>query len=103
MLRWNQRSLRRWQECAAGWWRWAPLPLAAAYLAILLAKFTQIIANVFLNADFASGPVIGELFSQRGPHTTVVLGYVPWYATLFSNSRLNGFRRTERFGRAQAI
>lgn len=27
--------------------------------------------------------MIGELFSQRGPHATVVLGYVPWYATLF--------------------
>ncbi|HXC24144.1 MAG TPA: hypothetical protein VNU28_06135, partial [Solirubrobacteraceae bacterium] len=63
-------------------WPWAPLPIAAAYLLTLVVKFKEIVANVYLNADAASAPVIGELFGGTAAHRDVILGQMGWYSTL---------------------
>jgi hypothetical protein len=63
-------------------WPWAPLPIAAAYLLMLVVKFKEIIANVYLNADAASAPVIGELYGGVTAHRDVILGQMGWYSTL---------------------
>lgn len=63
-------------------WPWLPLPLGAAYLLLIVAKFNQIVAALYLNADYASAPVIGQLFGGAPAHRTVVLGQVGWFSTL---------------------
>jgi hypothetical protein len=67
---------------ASGWWQWAPLPIAAAYLLVLAVKFNEIVANVYLNADAASAPVIGELFGGSPAQRQVILGQMGWFSTL---------------------
>ncbi len=62
------------------WW-WAPLLFAAAYLVTLAVQFNQLLAVTYLNADTASAPVIGQLFSTAG-HPLVILGHLGWYSTL---------------------
>jgi hypothetical protein len=64
------------------WWQWIPLPLAAAYLLVVLVKFNELVANTYLNADLASAPVIGELFGGSPAHRQVILGNMGWYSTL---------------------
>jgi hypothetical protein len=63
------------------WW-WAPLLFAAAYLVTLALQFNQLLADTYLNADAASGPVIGQLFGARTGHPLVILGHLGWYSTL---------------------
>jgi hypothetical protein len=63
-------------------WPWAPLPIAAAYVLVVVVKLKEIIANVYLNADAASAPVIGELFGGIPAHRDVILGQMGWYSTL---------------------
>ncbi len=63
-------------------WRWAAVPLGVVYLALLVARFRGVVAATNLDADAASGPVIGELFGWAGPHANVVLGTFGWYSTL---------------------
>jgi len=63
-------------------WPWLPLPVGAAYLVLLLVKFNQIVAAVYLNADAASAPVIGELFGGSPAHRQVFLGQMGWFSTL---------------------
>jgi hypothetical protein len=63
-------------------WPWAPVPIAAAYLLVLAVKFKEILANVYLNADAASAPVIGELFGGLPAQREVILGQMGWYSTL---------------------
>lgn len=67
---------------AAGWWQWAPVPFAIAYLVVLAVKLQQLIASVYQNADAASAPVIGELFGGPPAHRQVVLGQLGWFSTL---------------------
>jgi hypothetical protein len=63
-------------------WPWLPLPVGAAYLLLLLVKFNQIVAATYLNADAASAPVLGELFSGSPAHRQVFLGQMGWFSTL---------------------
>jgi hypothetical protein len=63
-------------------WPWLPLPVGAAYLVLLLAKFNQIVAATYLNADAASAPVVGELFGGSPAHRQVFLGQMGWFSTL---------------------
>ena len=63
------------------WW-WAPLLFVAAYLVTLALQFNQLLADTYLNADAASGPVIGQLFGARTGHPLVILGHLGWYSTL---------------------
>ena len=63
-------------------WPWLPLPLAVVYLVILAAKLNQLIATTYANADFASAPVIGQLFGGSPAHRDVFLGQVGWFSTL---------------------
>jgi hypothetical protein len=65
-----------------GWWPWIPLPIGAAYLIVMAVRFNDIVANVYLNADAASAPVIGELFGGTGAQRAVILGQMGWYSTL---------------------
>jgi hypothetical protein len=66
----------------SGLWQWAPVPVGAAYLFVLAIKFNEIVASVYLNADAASGPVIGELFGGSPAHRAVILGQMGWFSTL---------------------
>ncbi|HVE68565.1 MAG TPA: hypothetical protein VNB64_08295 [Solirubrobacteraceae bacterium] len=61
---------------------WLPLVLAAVWLVALAVDFRDVVQAIFANSDFASAPVIGELYDERdgGP---VVLGNFPWYSTLW--------------------
>ncbi|HUA70428.1 MAG TPA: hypothetical protein VMA96_05090 [Solirubrobacteraceae bacterium] len=68
-------SLRRW-----AWW--AALPLGVIYLILLAHQLGAAIRATNLDADAASGPVIGELFGAAPAHASVVLGEFGWYATL---------------------
>lgn len=63
-------------------WPWLPLPIGAVYLVVLLAKFNQIVAATYLNADAASAPVVGELFAGSPAHRQVFLGQMGWFSTL---------------------
>ena len=38
---------------------------------------------IYSNADIVSAPVIGELFPKAPSDATTVLGYLPWYTTLW--------------------
>jgi len=71
--------LRQWfKRVCAG----ALLLGAFTYLVDLLVNFHTFIGNLYLNADIAAAPVIGELFHDRGPGGAVFLGNHPWYATV---------------------
>lgn len=65
-----------------GLWPWLPLPFGAVYLVVILAKFNQIVATTYLNADAASAPVIGELYGGSPAHRQVFLGQMGWFSTL---------------------
>jgi hypothetical protein len=64
------------------WSRWAALPFAAAYLILMAHQLHGAITSTNLDADAASGPVIGQLFGAAPAHANVVLGEFGWYATL---------------------
>ena len=61
---------------------WAALPLGVIYLILLAHQLDAAIRATNLDADAASGPVIGELFGAAPAHANVVLGEFGWYATL---------------------
>lgn len=65
-----------------GLWPWSPLPFAAAYLLIVATKFSAIVHSTYANADYASAPVIAQLFGGSPAHREVFLGQVGWYSTL---------------------
>lgn len=71
-------ALRRRQ----GWLLLAPFGLGAAYVVLLTIHFGGIVAGIYRTPDYASGPVIGELFSEAHG-TRVVLGDNPWYTSLW--------------------
>jgi len=60
-----------------------PAVLAAVWLGLLLAGFGAIVEVIYANADISSAPVIGELFPGAPASATTVLGYHPWYSTLW--------------------
>jgi hypothetical protein len=64
------------------WTWWAALPLGVIYLILLAHQLDAAIRATNLDADAASGPVIGELFGAAPAHANVVLGEFGWYATL---------------------
>lgn len=64
------------------WSRWVVVPFALVYLILMAHELGRAIAATNLDADAASGPVIGELFGAAPPHANVVLGEFGWYATL---------------------
>ncbi len=59
----------------------APLVLAAVYLVTLAVQFSQLLADVYLSADDAAGPVLGELYDGTGHHL-VILGHSSWFSTV---------------------
>ncbi len=69
-------------DLARSSWRWLALPFAAAYLVLLGTQLPAVITTANMSADTVSAPLIGELFSSRGPHASVVLGTFGWYSTL---------------------
>jgi hypothetical protein len=64
------------------WAWWAAVPLCLLYLILLAHQLDAAIRTTNLDADAASGPVIGELFGAAPASANVVLGTVGWYATL---------------------
>lgn len=72
-------------------WPWAPLAVAAAYVAVLLVRLTDVVYSVNLNADAVSAPVIGELLGSGGHGREVVLGNLSWYETLWFEQLTKGF------------
>jgi hypothetical protein len=69
-------------EGALRWGRWVAVPLALVYLILLAHQLDAAIRTTNLDADAASGPVIGELFGAAPAHANVVLGTFAWYSTL---------------------
>ena len=65
-----------------GWMWWAATALGIVYLILLATQLGAAIRATNLDADAASGPVIGELFGAAPAHANVVLGEFGWYATL---------------------
>jgi hypothetical protein len=61
---------------------WAAVPLGVLYLILLAHQLDGAIRTTNLDADAASGPVIGELFGAAPSGANVVLGTFGWYATL---------------------
>jgi len=64
------------------WVWWAAVPLCLLYLILLAHQLDAAIRTTNLDADAASGPVIGELFGAAPVGANVVLGTFGWYATL---------------------
>jgi hypothetical protein len=64
------------------WTWWAALPFGLLYLILLAHQLDSAIRITNLDADAASGPVIGELFGAAPAHANVVLGTFAWYSTL---------------------
>ncbi|HZO96331.1 MAG TPA: hypothetical protein VFB42_03070 [Gaiellaceae bacterium] len=56
---------------------------AAAWTALLLARFGAVVATIYWNADAASALTIGELFPSVPGDAHVTLANFPWYATLW--------------------
>jgi hypothetical protein len=54
-----------------------------AYLGFLFADFGAIVRGIYLNADVAAAPVIGQLYGEAPNSASVVLGFLPWYTTLW--------------------
>jgi hypothetical protein len=61
---------------------WLPAVLGGVYLVTLIARAGRLIAAVYLDADLASAPVIGELLRGSAPGRVVFLGHMPWFSTL---------------------
>ena len=79
--RWERLIASRVVGFAKRWWRFAPLLLAVAYLIALAVQFGHVIAATYLDADNASGPVIGQLFGAAPAGAHVVLALHGWYWT----------------------
>ena len=60
-----------------------PAALLLAWLGLLFASFGAIVEVIYANADISSAPVIGELFPKAPSDASTVLGYHPWYTTLW--------------------
>jgi hypothetical protein len=60
-----------------------PTALLLAWLGLLFASFGAIVEVIYANADISSAPVIGELFPSAPSDASTVLGYHPWYTTLW--------------------
>jgi hypothetical protein len=56
--------------------------LGVLYLILMAHQLDGAIRATNLDADAASGPVIGELFGAAPAHANIVLGEFGWYATL---------------------
>jgi len=74
----DERGPRRFLR----WTWWAALPFGLLYLILLVHQLDTAIRITNLDADAASGPVIGELFGAAPAHANVVLGTFAWYSTL---------------------
>jgi hypothetical protein len=60
-----------------------PAVLLLAWLGLLIASFGAIVEVIYANADISSAPVIGELYPKAPSGASTVLGYHPWYSTLW--------------------
>jgi len=81
----NTARPRAGKRGSGGWLRWAwwaAVPLCLLYLILLAHQLDSAIRTTNLDADAASGPVIGELFGAAPAGANVVLGTFGWYATL---------------------
>ena len=74
----DERGPRRFLR----WTWWAALPFGLLYLILLAHQLDTAIRITNLDADAASGPVIGQLFGAAPAHANVVLGTFAWYSTL---------------------
>jgi hypothetical protein len=72
------RVRRDWRSLA--WW--APLPFVAAYAIALVVNFRDIITAINRNSDAVIALMIGKLWGEAGPESTVELGNHPWYEEL---------------------
>ena len=71
-------------------WPWLPLAFAAAYLVLLVADLRSVVQSLHQQADFASGPYIGELYPEAPPDAEVVLTRFAWYTTLWFEQLTHG-------------
>jgi hypothetical protein len=71
-------------------WPWLPLVFAAGYVAVLLATFRSLVQAIYLNADFASAPNLGELYPRAPAGAEVTLTNFSWYTTLWFEQLTHG-------------
>jgi hypothetical protein len=65
----------------ADWWPWAFVPLSIVYVGLAAIHLSNILANVYGNADASSAPALGQFYADRaGDH--VVMANLPWFSTL---------------------
>lgn len=60
-----------------------PPLLLLVWLGLLFASFGVILEVIYGNADISSAPVIGGLYPHAPSSASTVLGYHPWYTTLW--------------------
>jgi hypothetical protein len=60
----------------------APLLITAVYVLIVLVTLSRLVHVIYLHADAASAPVLGDLLDNAPSDRVVVLGNYPWYESL---------------------
>ncbi len=77
----RSRLLGRALPIRAEWWPWSFIPLGVVYVGLTAIHLSDILANVYGNADASSAPALGQFYADRaGDH--VVMANLPWFSTL---------------------
>jgi hypothetical protein len=83
-------SLREGANRVRQHWPWIPVAFAAGYAVILVVTLRSVIAAIYVNADIASAPAMGELVGRAPRGAEVVLGNIPWYTALWFEELTHG-------------
>ncbi|HEY2218227.1 MAG TPA: hypothetical protein VGH35_02705 [Gaiellaceae bacterium] len=78
-----------------------PAALFLAWVVLFLASFGAIVEVIYADADISSATMIGELFPKAPGDASTVLGYHPWYSTLWfelATHWLPGYRHVWEVG-----
>jgi hypothetical protein len=77
------RAAEPWARRGLDQWAWLPVPLAGAYVLLLVINLRSIVQSIYLSSDIVSAPFLGELYRQAPPGVHVVLGNIAWFPALF--------------------
>lgn len=62
---------------------WLPLVLLGVYAGLLLVNLSGFVHAIYLSADTASAPYLGELYPSAPASAHVILGNIAWFPALF--------------------
>src|SRR4051812_37948658 len=68
----------RWETAAT----WTAIAAVGAFLFILALRFGDVVDGIYRDSDYASTPVIAQLFGNKGSGA-VTLGNYPWIESLY--------------------